>query len=122
MFAIAKRWEKVSDAERAPLKAVVERLVGYPCRLACMPNTGSVDIYVWCMERQTVCDWLELQPSGAFGVIYDEYDDPNAEAVDAVEDRCDTYNDEIGVEFVSDSESESESESEGSKDSDQEKK
>jgi hypothetical protein len=69
----------------------------------------SVDIYVWCMEREAVCDWLELQPSGAFGVIYDEYDDPDSEAVIAVEDRCDIYNDEIGVEFVSDSESEEES-------------
>lgn len=119
MFAIAKRWEKVSDAERAQLKAVVEGLVGYPCRLACLPTAGSVDIYVWCLGRQAVCDWLELQPSGAFGLIYDEYEDADAEAVIAVEDRCEEYNDAAGVEFVSDSDSESESDS---KESDQEKK
>ncbi len=122
MFAIAKRWEKISDTERAPLKIIVEKLVGYPCRLACMPNMGSVDIYVWCMERKTVCDWLELQPSGAFGVIFDEYENEDSDEVAGVDSRCFNYNEEHGVEFVSDSESESESESEGSKDSDQEKK
>jgi len=77
-----------------------------------------VDIYVWCLERKAVCDWLELQPSGAFGVIYDEYEDPDAEAVIQLEDRCEEYNDAAGVEFVSESESESESDS---KESDHEK-
>ena len=115
MFSIASNWEKASDDERTTVKALVSRLVGYTCLMACDLNNGSVDLYVCAADAPgVVSDWLELQPNGAIGVVFDQYPDPDAAAVYDVCDRCEDYNEENDVEFASDSESE------GSKDSNQE--
>jgi hypothetical protein len=65
------------------------------------------------MKKRIVTDWLELQPSGAIGVIYDNYDDFNKAAMDRLDDVCERYNALNGYEFFSDSEEE-ESEEEDS--------
>ena len=119
MHAVARRWNDATDAERRPLKALVERIVGYPCKIACQVNHESVDVFVQSNRTGEIEDFLELQPTGAIGVIYAQYEDPDAPAVVAVDDRCEDYNSGLGVEFAEESdsedegdESESESESE----------
>ncbi len=102
--------------QQSALKALVGRLVGYPCKIACVKGEGCVDIYVFSEEKKAVTDWLEMQPTGAVGVIFESYSDPDAATVTAVSDRCDAYNEKIGVDFESDEESESESGSEGGED------
>ena len=76
---------------------------------------GSIDLVVFNIKKNVIADWLEIQSSGAIGVIFDEYENPDARSVSALNDRCEDYNESIGVEFEEeDSESESsESESEG---------
>lgn len=105
-FTIASRWESAKEAERRKVKRWITDLVGYPCKLACQPNEGVVDVYVLSERKGEVTDWLEIQPSGAVGVIYEQYEDPNTEAVDGLSDRCEDYNESVGVVFVSDSDSE----------------
>jgi hypothetical protein len=78
--------------------------------ISCHSNHGSVDIYVMSMKKRIVTDWLELQPSGAIGVIYDNYDDFNKAAMDRLDDVCERYNALNGYEFFSDSEEEEEEE------------
>lgn len=112
LFELAKNWENVPDADRVPLRKLVKDLVGYPCKLACQENDGIVDIYVFNEKKKRVCDWLEIQPSGAIGVIFDEYPNPNAESLDALDDKCAEYNESVGVEFEEE-DSEEEGESEG---------
>jgi hypothetical protein len=76
--------------------------------ISCHSNHGSVDIYVMSMKKRIVTDWLELQPSGAIGVIYDNYDDFNKAAMERLDDVCERYNALNGYEFFSDSEEEEE--------------
>jgi hypothetical protein len=112
-FAIANRWESpdVTADDRAELKDLITSLVRYPCKLACQPNSGSVDIYVFSERKGRVTDWLELQPSGAIGVIFDEYSDPDCAACMRVNDACEAYNERNGLEFAEESGSSSSSES-----------
>ncbi len=107
--------------QQTALKALVGRLVGYSCKIACVKEEEGVDIYVFSEEKKVVTDWLEMQPTGAVGVIFESYSDPDAAAVTAVSDRCDAYNEEIGVDFESDEESESGSEG-GEDEGDEEEK
>ncbi len=112
-YTTAKEWESLTDDTRAPFKQWVADLVGYPCKVACQENTvGSMDIIVFNIKKGCIMDWLELQPSGAIGVIFEEYEEPVPSHVDALNDRCEDYNESIGVCFEeSDSESEEESDS-----------
>jgi hypothetical protein len=116
-FIAAQGWETLDEAGRKPLRNLIVELVGYPCKLACQPNNGAVDIYVLNDKKKRVCDWLEIQPSGAIGVIWDEYPDSNAKAVARLSDACDEYNERIGVCFESDSEGEESGEEGGSESS-----
>ena len=97
----------MTDDRRAELKNAIAALVGYPCKIACKPNNGSVDIYVFSEKKRRVVDWIEVQPHGAVGVIYDCYDDPDCAAVDKVDSACDAYNMKCAVEFDDDSDSSS---------------
>jgi hypothetical protein len=97
LFRIASSWESdsITEEDRIALKNCIEKLVGYPCRLACKENDGSIDIYVFSEEKKEVTDWIELQPSGAVGIIYDFYDDADSE----LDDACEGYNEEHDVVF-----------------------
>lgn len=105
-YKIAARWDTAKDADRRKVKQWIVGLVGYPCKLACQPNEGCIDIYVWSELKGKITDWLELQPSGAIGVIFDEYPDPDAKAVWGISERCEAYNESAEVVFLSDSDSE----------------
>jgi len=100
-FEIAKNIEaETTTAEqREELKAFIAGLVKYPCKIACKPNDGSIDIYVFSEKKKKVMDWLELQPSGAIGAIFDLYPDPDADSVSRVDIACEKYNDSISVTF-----------------------
>jgi hypothetical protein len=111
-FTIACRWETAKESERRKVKRWITDLVGYPCKLACQVNEGVVDVYVLSEKKGEVADWLEIQPSGAVGVIFDQYPDPDADAVVELSDRCEEYNESTGVVFESDSDSEDSSDSE----------
>jgi hypothetical protein len=106
-FRVANQWDSVPDSEKQRLKDWIRDLVGYTCKIACRKNHGVVDIYVFSEARQAVTDWLELQATGAIGVSFDMYEDPDSDAVDRLHNRCENYNDQHDVEFASDSESES---------------
>ena len=104
-FTIASNWETIADdADRNPLRKLITDLVNYPCKLACLPNNGSVDIYVFSEIKKKITDWIEIQPDGALGVMFDMYttDEPAA-----LSDRCVDYNCSINAAFYSESESES---------------
>lgn len=122
LYEVASRWESATEAERAPLRTLVESLVRYPCKLAAMPlEDGSIHLIVFSVAAGAVKDYLELQPSGAIGVVFHLYDDPDSEEVGRLSDACDDHNEAAGTEFESDSESESDSDSESGS-SDGEKK
>lgn len=109
-YKIASEWETdaLSDADRTALKDFVTTLVGYPCKIACK-NTGlSVDIYVYSEKKKRVIDWIEIQSTGALGVIYDNYKE--GVSTDKLDAACEGYNTLSGVTFE-DSSSESGSES-----------
>lgn len=102
LFRIASSWESdnISEGDRNALKSCIEKLVGYPCRLACKENEGSIDIYVFSIEENKVTDWIEMQASGAVGIIYDFYDDTDSE----LDDACEGYNEDHNVVFEEDEE------------------
>ena len=108
LFAAARDWEGLTDKGRAGLRKLVTELVNYPCKLACQPNNGSVDIFVLNIRKNAVTDWLEIQETGAIGVVFEQYPNPDAVAVGRLSDACDLYNEKIGVEFASDSEGDGE--------------
>jgi hypothetical protein len=108
LFRIASKWDRLTDEARQPLRRTIQELVDYPCKIACKKHSGIVDIFAFDPTLNTITDWLELQSSGAFGVIFNMYPDVDAPAVQGLEERCQAYNEELGVEFE---ESESESES-----------
>jgi hypothetical protein len=112
LFAVARDWEGLTDKGRAGLRKLVTELVNYPCKMACQPNNGSVDIFVLNLRKNKVTDWLEIQETGAIGVVFEQYPNPDAVAVGRLSDACDLYNEKIGAEFASDSEGEGEGERE----------
>lgn len=121
-YKIVARWETAKDADRRKVKEWITGLVGYPCKLACQPNEDCIDIYVWSELKCKITDWLELQRSGAVGVIFDEYPDPDADEVGDLSDRCDAFNESIGVVFESDGSDEEEDEDEEGSEEDEDKK
>ena len=119
MYDIAKQWEMIGEAERAPLRALVESLVRYPCKIAAMPlEDGSIHLIVFSVAAGAVKDYLEIQQGGAIGVIFHLYDDPDSDDVGRLSDLCDDHNESVGVEF----ESESDSDGSDSEESDCKKK
>jgi len=107
-YQIASEWESdtLSDADRTALKEFVATLVRYPCKIACK-NTGlSIDIYVYSEKKKRVVDWIEIQSTGALGLIYENYKE--GVSTEKLEAACEAYNTLSGVQFE-DSESESES-------------
>lgn len=125
LYEVAQRWNDATDDERKPLKDLVMRLAGYPCKVACQTHavddegeeSPCVEIFVLSDRTGDIDDFLELQPSGAFGLIYDQYDDPDARRVVKVDNRCEAYNDSMGLTFEEHSDSEDdESESDSEED------
>ena len=119
-FDIAKNIEAESTTaeQREELKAFIAGLVKYPCKIACKPNNASIDIYVFSEKKKKVTDWIELQPSGAIGVIFDLYPDPDADSVSRVDIACEKYNDSISVVFEESDGSSGSSDEEEDEDSD----
>lgn len=111
--AVAAAADTATDEQSASLKAFVAGLVGYPCKIACKAADDWVDIYVWSVEKKEVTDWLELQSSGAVGVDFDSYKDPDAATVLELSDRCDAANEKADVDFVSDDDGSEEDEEGG---------
>jgi hypothetical protein len=111
LYTLAMSWDRVTAAEREPLRRLINRLVDYEGKIACQPNDGVVDIYVFHPRRGRVCDWFELHPNGAIAVIAEEYPNPIDSRVRRLESACDAYNESIGV-SLSESESETDSEDE----------
>jgi hypothetical protein len=70
---------------------------------------GSIHLIVFSVAAGAVKDYLELQSSGAIGVVFHLYDDPDSDVVGCLSDACDNHNEAAGTEFESDSESGSES-------------
>lgn len=108
-FDIASRWDTASNEERVRLKTFIGGLVGYKCKVACEPNHGSVDIYVLSERTGDIQDFLEIQPTGAIGVSFDQYEDHGSRVVESLNNACEDYNESIGAEFMSDSEEEEDS-------------
>ncbi len=102
-YPVVRRWADASDEERGPFKKFIQELVGYECKVACMANDGWVDIYVLSVESGEVSDWLEVQPSGAIGVVFDSYPDPQGYGALRLSDKCDDYNATLDVEFLDES-------------------
>jgi hypothetical protein len=99
LFTVANEFETASVEDRTKLKEVIRGIVGYACKIACKSNNGCVDIYVYSELRNRVTDWIEIQPSGAIGVIFDMYDDPDSKAVGLCDTACCEYNNERDLEF-----------------------
>jgi hypothetical protein len=104
MYRIAVNWNDLIDEERVPLRTLVERLVGYPCKIAAMPpDDGTVNLVIFSIPSGCIKDYLDIQSSGAIGVAFDLYDETEAEdnaaALDCLSDACDSYNESIDVEF-----------------------
>jgi hypothetical protein len=108
LFTLASSWETVEADARPPLKEFITKLVGYPCQLSCQPNNGSIDIYVFSVEKKKITDWLELQPDGAIGVIYYFY---KGNIPHDLDDRCEDHNAALDVVFESGSDTDSDSSS-----------
>lgn len=90
-FKIASEWDSATDSDKTDLKTFVTGLVGYPCKIACkISEEGTRDIYVFSEKKKEVIDWIEIQETGAVGVIYDFYD--AKVSTDRLEKACDTYN------------------------------
>lgn len=102
LYEIACRWEqeRTTREEREQLKTVVARLVGYPVRVACDPHEDGVDILVQRADRGSgdIEDILEIQPSGAIGIVIDD-DHPLDRRSQRIQEECDDYNAEHGVEI-----------------------
>jgi hypothetical protein len=126
IYRICSVWDTATDEERRAAKAFVGRFIRYPFKMACVLSDEEdaaecpipfVEIYVQSDARGKVTDWLEIQATGAMGVIFDEYRDPNKPAVGVLSDACDEFNEEAGVEFAEHAGSDSEAEAAADEDS-----
>lgn len=110
LYGVARRWADATDEERRSLKDVVTRLVGYPCKVACEIKEGEecVELFVLSVRTDEIEDVLEIQASGAIGLVYNQYDDPDEKRVVKVDDRCEAYNESLGLVFEEHSDSEEE--------------
>ncbi len=109
VYRICSAWDTATDEERRTAKAFVGRFIRYAFKMACVPSDSDdeeecpvpfVEIYIQSDSRGKVTDWLEIQETGAMGVIFDEYRDPDRPEVLRVSDACDDFNDAAGVDFV----------------------
>jgi hypothetical protein len=110
-FNIASRWDEASNSDRTRFKAFIGGLVGYKCKVACEPNHGSVDIFVLSERTGDIQDFLEIQPTGALGVVFDQYEDHGSRVVESLNNACEDYNESIGVSFESDSDADTQTNS-----------
>lgn len=119
-FEIAKQWTTITEEQREPLRKIILELVGYPCKIACSENNGFVDITVFSVPKNKVTDWLEVQPNGAFGVIFDMYQDSpeSHEYENQLEERCKLYNAANNIMYDSEDTEDTESKSSGTDDYD----
>jgi len=115
-YKIAVEWESdtITVADKTSLKEFVMGLVGYPCKIACKTTDDTMDIYVFSEKKKKVTDWIEIQPSGAVGVIYDFYNE--GVNTDKLDDACEAYNKANGLDFEEEDDSESESDTEDAED------
>lgn len=122
LYGVARRWADASDEERRSLKEVVTRLVGYSCKVACEVKEGEerVELFVLSVRTDEIEDVLEIQANGAIGLVYDQYDDPDEKRVVKVDNRCEAYNESLGLVF--EEHSDSEEGDEGDSDSEEEPK
>jgi len=111
LYALATSWDTLADDKREPLRKVIREIVGYDCNIAAQSQEDCVHLFIWSINKRKITDWLEIQPSGALGVMFDEYKDPNAPAVSKVSDACDDYNDQQNLEFEDSDDDEEESSS-----------
>ena len=109
-YKIAANWESdtISVADKTALKEFVTGLVGYPCKIACKTTEETLDIYVFSEKKKKVTDWIEIQPTGAVGVIYDFYNE--GVNTDKLDDACEAYNTKNGLEFAEESDDDDEDE------------
>lgn len=103
LYRLATIWDDLTNNQRAPLKKLIRELTGYDCLVACNTADNLVYLYVMSAETREVTDWLEIQPSGAIGVTFDAYEDPDNPRVESLSDACDAYNEEHELEFIEDS-------------------
>ena len=117
-YKIASEWESdtITVADKSSLKEFVTGLVGYPCKIACKRAEDTLDIYVFSEKKKKVTDWIEIQPSGAIGVIYDFYNE--GVNTDKLDDACEAYNKSNGLDFEEEEDSGSESDAEENEDKD----
>lgn len=117
IYRICSAWDTATDEDRRTAKAFVGRFIRYPFKMACVPSDSDdeeecsvpfVEIYIQSDSRGKVTDWLEVQESGAIGVIFDEYRDPERPEVLRLSDACDDFNDAAGVDFVEHADSDDE--------------
>lgn len=110
-YKIASEWETdvITVTDKTALKEFVMGLVGYPCKIACKTAEDTLDIYVYSEKKKKVTDWIEIQPSGAVGVIYDFYNE--GVNTDKLDDACEAYNTKNGLAFMEELDSVSESDS-----------
>lgn len=108
-YKIAAEWESDAQttADKIVLKGIVTALVGYPCKISCKVTEETVDIYVFSEKKKKVTDWIEIQPTGAVGVIYDFYTE--GVSTDNLDDACEAYNKTNNLEFDEGSDSASDS-------------
>ena len=111
-YKIASEWESdtITVADKTSLKECVMKLVGYPCKIACKRAEDTLDIYVFSEKKKKVTDWIEIQPSGALGIIYDFYNE--GVNTDKLDDACEAYNKANGLDFEEEEDSGSESDAE----------
>ena len=125
IYQICADWDTATDADRRTAKAFVARFIRYGFKMACVPSDEDdaeecpvpfVEIYIQSDARGKVTDWLEIQATGAIGVIFDEYKDPEKPEVGVLSDACDEFNETAGLEFAEHAdEDEDEEEGAGSK-------
>jgi len=120
LYALATSWDTLADDKREPLRKVIREIVGYDCKIAAQSQEDCVHLFIWSINKRKITDWLEIQPSGALGVVFDEYKDPNAPAVSKVSDACDDYNDQQNLEFEDSDDDEESSSDEDEKEKDKE--
>jgi hypothetical protein len=121
IYRICAEWDTAADADRVRAKAFFSRFITYRFKMACVPSEEDcpvpfVTVYIQSEARNRVTDWLEIQATGAIGVVFDEYTDPNKPAVGVISDVCDEFNESAGLEFAEDDEEEDDAESKGSGD------
>ena len=108
-FEIASRWDTASNEDRTRFKTFISGLVGYKCKIACEPNHGDIDIYVLSERTGDIQDFLEIQPTGAIGVSFNQYEDNGSRTVESLNNACEDYNESINVEFMSEDEDDEDS-------------